>query len=202
MNRSRAIASTVAVTGVLVSLTVAGVAVVNATDSDVATESTTLVVASEPLPAPSFEPKPLPEISLAPLTVAGAPTVSSDDTATPSEPATSISRAEARSLVLAQAPGQVVKTWAAMRDGYRAYAVKVLRPDGSLATGFVDRASGVVFDWTTVAARVSSSQSDDEREDAYDDEDESDDAFDDEDEDSHDDEDDEVEFESHDEDDD
>lgn len=191
MNRSRAIASTIAVTGVLVSMTVAGIAVVNATDADVPTESTTLVVASTPQSAPSLDPQPLPAVSLAPLTAPSSSRPSIEaPAATMTDPTTSISRAEARSLVLAQAPGEIVKTWSAVRDGYRAYAVKVLRPDGSLATGFVDRASGVVFDWTTVAAQTQSAQSDDD-DDAYDE---------DEDDDSHDDEDDEDE--SHDEDDD
>lgn len=191
MNRSRAIASTIAVTGVLVSMTVAGIAVVNATDADVPTESTTLVVASTPQSAPSLDPQPLPAVSLAPLTAPSSSRPSIEaPAATTTDSTTSISRAEARSLVLAQAPGEIVKTWSAVRDGYRAYAVKVLRPDGSLATGFVDRASGVVFDWTTVAAQTQSAQSDDD-DDAYDDDD---------DDDSHDDEDDEDE--SHDEDDD
>lgn len=191
MNRSRAIASTIAVTGVLVSMTVAGIAVVNATDADVPTESTTLVVASTPQSAPSLDPQPLTAVSLAPLTAPSSSRPSIEaPAATTTDTTTSISRAEARSLVLAQAPGEIVKTWSAVRDGYRAYAVKVLRPDGSLATGFVDRASGVVFDWTTVAAQTQSAQSDDD-DDAYDE---------DEDEDSHDDEDDEDE--SHDEDDD
>lgn len=178
MQHSRAIASTVAVAGVLVSLTVAGVAVVNATDSDVATESATLVVDSEPIAAPSFEPQPLPDVTVPVLTTLPTPSGTSNDQTT-SDPtssqttSSSISRAQARSLVLAQAPGEIVKTWAAVRDGYRAYAVKVLRPDGSLATGFVDRASGVVFDWTTVAAPAPSTQGyDDDDDDSYDDDDE------------------------------
>ena len=168
MNRSRAIASSLAATGVLVSLTVAGVAVVNATDADVPTESATLVVDSEPLAAPSFAAQPLPDVTVAPLAAPPSPSAVTSDATTPQTASSSISRSEARSLVLAQAPGEIVKTWSAVRDGYRAYAVKVLRPDGSLATGFVDRASGVVFDWTTVAAPAPSAQSgDDEDDDAY-----------------------------------
>ena len=193
MNRSRAIASSLAVAGVLVSLTVAGVAVVNATDSDAPTESATLVVDSEPIAAPAFQPQPLPEISVAPLTVPASPDLTTNDAPGTQTTTSSISRAQARSLVLAQAPGEIVKTWSAVRDGYRAYAVKVLRPDGSLATGFVDRASGVVFDWTTVAAAAPSDDDDDAYADEDDDKDDDDD---------HEDESDEVESESHDDDDD
>lgn len=177
MNRSRAIASSLAVTGVLVSLTVAGVAVVNATDSDKPTESATLVVASEPLAAPTFSAQPLPDVPAPVLATPQAPTVApegqttDDQAAAPQATSASVSRAEARSLVLAQAPGEIVKTWSAVRDGYRAYAVKVLRPDGSLATGFVDRATGVVFDWTTVAAPNASAQSGDDDESYGDDDD-------------------------------
>lgn len=176
MNRSRAIASSLAVTGVLVSLTVAGVAVVNATDSDKPTESATLVVASEPLAAPTFSAQPLPDVSVPVLATPQAPTVApeeqtTDDQAAAPQTTPSVSRAEARALVLAQAQGEIVKTWSAVRDGYRAYAVKVLRPDGSLATGFVDRATGVVFDWTTVAAPKASAQSGDDDESYGDDDD-------------------------------
>lgn len=153
MQHRRAIASTVAVAGALISLTVAGIAIVNATDDDALTESATLVVDSEPLAAPSLEPQPLPGVTLPPLGTTQAPDDSTTETPNTTTAATStVTRAEARALVLAEAPGEVVKTWAAVHNGYRAYAVKVLRPDGSLATGFVDRASGVVFDWTTVAA--------------------------------------------------
>jgi len=31
--------------------------------------------------------------------------------------------------------------------GYDAWAVQVLRHDGSIVTGYVDRVSGVIFDW-------------------------------------------------------
>ena len=171
MNRSRAIASSLAVTGVLVSLTVAGVAVVNATDSDKPTESATLVVASEPLAAPTFSAQPLPDVTVPALTTPQTPGVDASNATNPQATSASVSRAEARSLVLAQAPGEIVKTWSAVRDGYRAYAVKVLRPDGSLATGFVDRATGVVFDWTTVAAPKASAQSGDDDESYGDDDD-------------------------------
>ena len=172
MKHRRAIASTVAVAGVLVSLTVAGVAVVNATDTDDPTESATLVVDSEPLGSPSFVAQPLPDVTVAPLATPPSPSADTGDATSPLTTSSSISRAEARALVLAQAPGEIVKTWSAVRDGYRAYAVKVLRPDGSLATGFVDRASGVVFDWTTVAAPAPSAQGyDDDDDDSYDDDD-------------------------------
>lgn len=158
MNRTRTIASSLAVAGVLVSLTVAGVAVVNATDADAPTESATLVVDTAPLAPSSFEAQPLPDVSLPDVALPA------EASSTPQATTSSTSRAEARALVLAQAPGEIVKSWSAVRDGYRAYAVKVLRPDGSLVTGFVDRASGVVFDWTTVAAPQTTSDDDDDHE--------------------------------------
>lgn len=168
MNRRRAVSSTIAVVGVLVSMTVAGVAVVNASDSDVTTESKTLVVASESLPVPSLEAQPLPQVSLAPMSVNGSPSATSEDESSAAAGTPSvISRREARSLILAQAPGTVVTTWSTVRNGYRAYAVKVLRSDGSLTTGYVDRASGVIFDWTVVAAPASTpSYADDEDDDS------------------------------------
>lgn len=194
MNRSRAIASTLAVSAVIISATVAGVAIVNATDTDAVTEGTTLVVDTAPDAAAPFTPQPLPDISLAPLPVPDAPLTVTETAPEDSAATSSFSRDDARSLVLAQAPGEVVKTWSTVRDGYRAYAVKVLRPDGSLATGFVDRATGVVFDWTTVAAKAQASSGDDD-DSAYADDD-------DDDSDDHEDEGDEVENESHEEDDD
>ena len=162
MNRSQAIATTIAGAGILTAVMVAGVAVVNATDTDQAQPETTLVVASEPVaPAPSLAAQELPTVELP----SDAPQ------------ATSITRNAARAAVLAAAPGEIVKTWVASRGGFDAFAVQVLRPDGSVVNGFVDRTSGVVFDWAEVSGPTATStyQDDDDDHDDHDDDDHEDD---------------------------
>jgi hypothetical protein len=60
-----------------------------------------------------------------------------------------VSSAEASDAVVAQVKGsRVVATHASKHNGYKAFAVKVERTDGSTLIGYVDRASGVVFDWS------------------------------------------------------
>jgi hypothetical protein len=49
--------------------------------------------------------------------------------------------------VLKVAGGRATSVTATRHGGYSAYAVKVTRNDGSVVIGYVDRTSGVVFDW-------------------------------------------------------
>ncbi len=61
-----------------------------------------------------------------------------------------ISAERAVELVLNATNGGVVQQ-AEKEDhgGYDAWAVRVLRHDGSVVTGYVDRVGGVIYDWTT-----------------------------------------------------
>ena len=71
------------------------------------------------------------------------------DSASPaaSRDTTSVSSRQAARTVLAETGGSVMSVSKSNRGGYSAWAVTVKRPDGSVITGYVDRASGVVFDW-------------------------------------------------------
>lgn len=67
---------------------------------------------------------------------------------------TYLTRSQAEAAVLAKAPGTVIHTQSAKRGGYKAFAVTVRTADGSTVTGYVDKSSGVIFDWTQTAAPV------------------------------------------------
>ena len=68
-----------------------------------------------------------------------------------------ITSLQARSAVLSQVNGTVVSITEVARSGYEAFAVKVNLNDGSTATGYVDKKSGVVFDWNVVGAPAATS---------------------------------------------
>ena len=156
MNRRSTIAATGAAAGVLIAGTVAGVAIVKAANTHPVTEQVMLVAdtSAEPVAAPSFAPSSLPEVSMpstastspAPQPVAAEPTV---EAVTAPKPI--VTRVQARQAVLAQVSGTVVSVHLKTHGGYDAYAVKVQRNDGSVVIGYVDAASGVVFDWTPVS---------------------------------------------------
>jgi hypothetical protein len=57
----------------------------------------------------------------------------------------------AEAKVTKKVPGTVLSTVRTTRDGFRAWAVRVKRGDGSIVVGFVDIASGIIFDWTVQA---------------------------------------------------
>jgi hypothetical protein len=63
----------------------------------------------------------------------------------------SVSSTTAQRAVLRYAGGRVMGTWTARHGGYSAYAIKIKRTDGSIIVGYVDRATGAVYDWTRVA---------------------------------------------------
>ncbi len=54
----------------------------------------------------------------------------------------------AEAKVTKKVPGTVLSTVKTTRDGFKAWAVRVKRSDGSVVVGFVDIASGIIFDWT------------------------------------------------------
>ena len=59
-----------------------------------------------------------------------------------------ISADQARDIVLNATGGGVTKSVEKdEHQGYAAWAVRVLRHDGSTVTGYVERETGVIFDW-------------------------------------------------------
>jgi hypothetical protein len=111
---------------------------------------------------------------------ASKPTASkeSGDDSTPSaaaEPAATVSAGQARSIVLKQGDGvAVVSTSKDSHQGYSTWAVRVTRANGEELTGYVDRASGVVVDWSvnkeaTPAVQSTPSASSDDDSDSSDD---------------------------------
>ena len=84
------------------------------------------------------------------------------------EPAATVSAGQARSIVLKQGDGvTVVSTSKDSHQGYSTWAVRIARANGEELTGYVDRASGVVVDWSvnkeaTPAAQPTPSASEDD----------------------------------------
>lgn len=86
--------------------------------------------------------------------------------------ATSISPTTAEQLVLAATKGKLVYSKQVLVQGIPAYAVTVERSDKSVITGFVDLASGTIFNWDVVRNGVfTTDYNDDEDDDKYDDKD-------------------------------
>lgn len=184
MERSTIIASVIAGAGILIAGSVAGTAAINAAASSEPDPSSSqllaapAVIAPAPVadvaPLPSFTTEPLPEInepstatrpakaSTAATREAEAPAATPD--AVPVAQAT-LPPEQAVALVLAATGGGSTQDVRQVtRAGYEAWAVTVQRPDGSIVTGFVDRASANVFDWRVVqAAPVTVAYTDDEQ---------------------------------------
>ena len=51
-----------------------------------------------------------------------------------------------------EVPGLLTSLRKVKRDGFYAWAVTIKRSDGSVVVGYVDRKSGIVFDWTVQTA--------------------------------------------------
>ena len=82
-----------------------------------------------------------------------APADSGQPAATAAPVATTVSytvtSSDAARKVVAKTGGTVLSVSKATRGGYKAWAVRVRMTDGSVVTGYVDRASGVIYDWVT-----------------------------------------------------
>lgn len=143
MERRNAIAVAAASAGVLITGTVAGVAVVNAATSRTEADDTTLTVAAPAASTQTLQPTALvlPEADALPTIV--VPTA--DESTMVVTPG--ITRAQAADLVAAATGGTVLKTTPTTHSGYKAYAVRVQRADGSIVTGMVESGSGVIYDW-------------------------------------------------------
>gem|GEM_PF-6355461 len=134
--------------GVVAAGSIAGVAVYRVTAGSTVQAPP---VESASISAPAASPEPVGAAELPPLPVIKLPAVGTDQGAGAGTDQAAanvdLTANEATALVLERAPGKAVQATAATRDGYRAWAVSVRRSDGSQVTGFVDRASGVVFAW-------------------------------------------------------
>lgn len=147
---------TIGTFGVLAAGTIAGIAVYNVASSSSVDSELAAVVATTPA-VTSLEPltpADLPSVPVveAPASIATAtPQTSPEPTApAPSDASTQVlvSKSTASALVLAESPGLPLKVTQSARKGYQAWAVQVRRTDGSVVTAYVDRASGVIFEWT------------------------------------------------------
>jgi len=180
MQRSTIIASVVAGAGILIAGSVAGTAAVNAAASSEPDPSTSqLLAAPAAAAAPASGAMDSAAAALPPFTTEALPSIAlpsdpAPDTGTPVEPSTAavvqLPTEQAVALVLAATGGGATQdVRQASRAGYDAWAVTVQRPDGSVVTGFVDRATATIFDWRVVQeapkpAPVTAAYQDDEYE--------------------------------------
>lgn len=183
MERSTIIASVIAGAGIIIAGSVAGTAAINAAASSEPdpTSSQLLaapaVIAPAPVadvaPLPAFITEPLPEISEPSAADQPAKADAATPDAAPAVQAT-LPPEQAVALVLAATGGGSTQDVRQVtRAGYEAWAVTVQRPDGSIVTGFVDRASANVFDWRVVqAAPVTVAYTDEDEGEEYEDDDE------------------------------
>jgi hypothetical protein len=127
--------------------------VISASDLEITESDADLEVPDVSLPAPTQAPA-APQAAAAPAQPAPAqPAPKPSRTSTPRP---GISQAAARAAVLKVAGGRVTSVASTRHGGYSAYAVKVTRNDGSVVIGYVDRTSGVVFDWLKVSGAPAS----------------------------------------------
>lgn len=176
MSRGTTIAAVAAATGALVAASVFSVVAISstatseelpgakaavpvaATDTLPATGDASVISADDLQPASSDEDLVVPTVDTAlPGAAAGATSTQTIATRTATRPTRpDVGEARAKALVLKAAPGRVEGVSTTKRGGYSAYAVKVQRADGSMVIGYVDRATGVVFDWTKVSGATGS----------------------------------------------
>jgi hypothetical protein len=158
MHKSPVITMTIGTLGVVIAGAVAGLAVYKVASNSTEQPGSAAVVAA--LPASPAPPVP----TLAPLTpadlpevpVIATPAVTTPAISTPAITTPAITKRQATQAVLKQAPGATVKVTARSHQGYSSWAVQVQRTDGSIVTGYVDQASGVIFDWSTDRAAPAS----------------------------------------------
>ncbi len=184
MQRSTIIASVVAGAGILIAGSVAGTAAVNAAASsepdpstsqllaapDVVAEPAAAVTGSAAASLAPFTTEPLPPITSAPSSSGPAPEDGMAVEPSPAAAAVQLPPEQALALVVtATGGGTPLDVVQSSRAGYHAWAVTVQRPDGSVVTGFVDRATATIFDWRIVQeapkpAPVTAAYQDDEYE--------------------------------------
>jgi len=148
MKRNSAIATTVAVTGVIVAGSLAGIAMVTAT-AETSSPTQPIIMVAQGQPDPVFEAAELPALNIetAAPTANPTPSNSPSEQPVPTPKTNTISAKEARAAVQLATDGSVTGVKKTKRSGASAFAVTVSRPDGSVVTGYVDASTGVVFDW-------------------------------------------------------
>lgn len=173
MSKTKAAAVTVVSLGMVAVAGVAGFAVVSSTNASAPAESITLLANENPVSSgPNFVPGELPAIVTLDQSSARTPAqTQAEAAATIEQPSTSnskpltsptqagsttktpeITSLQARTAVLSEVKGNVTSVTEVTRNGFQAYAVKVALTDGGTATGYVHKASGVIFDWDVIGA--------------------------------------------------
>lgn len=188
MEKKTAIITSLAAAGLLGISAVATVSILNELNNSHSVSQDSLALTSSGLnDLGTFESQlpELPQVSDLPLTKQLAATANSSD-----QSLVNISMATAEQLVVAATNGTLQRSVETTRKGISAFAITVLRSDKSIVTGYVDKASGTIFDWEIVKAGVAATgdnkYDDDDDDDRYDD----DDKYDDDDDDEYDDDDD------------
>lgn len=139
MKRNQTIASIAVASGIVLAGSVATIAVVQATaSSDDREQVLQVATTTSPQPDIAFTPEPLPAL----------PTANAQATTASSETAsTLLTQRQSEQAALSATRGRVLSSAFTERNGVSATAVKISRTDGSVVTAYVDRNSGVVFDW-------------------------------------------------------
>lgn len=176
MSPIKVLAVAVISTGMVTAAGIAGYAVVNSSNNSQVSDTVNLLAVDTPTDglAPAFQPGALPPIMTfdqAQANAASGTTPTSEPMANEAQSTTTkitadkpvvkaqtqvskteITSLQARTAVLAQVSGTVTSVNETNHQGYAAYAVSLNLADGSTATAYVDRSSGVVFDWNVVGA--------------------------------------------------
>jgi hypothetical protein len=170
MERSTIIDTVVAAGGILIAGSVASTAVINAAVSTKPQTSDTQILAAAATPVllsattaaqlPALTVEPLPGIVVpaagesAAQTTQAAPTPgksTAKDAPASTQNTEGISVDKAVGIVLGATDGGILQyTRQESHRGYDTWAVTVKRTDGSVVTGYVDRATGSAFDWVVV----------------------------------------------------
>ena len=131
MKRNSAIATTVAVTGVIVAGSLAGIAMVTAT-AETSSPPQPIIMVAQGQPDPVFEAAELPALNIetAAQTANPTPSNSPSEQPVPTPKTNTISAKEARAAVQLATEGSVTGVKKTKRSGASAFAVTVSRPDG------------------------------------------------------------------------
>ena len=183
MSKAKVAAVSVVSLGMVAIAGVAGFAVVGSANASSPAETITLLADENPVGlAPSFIPGELPPIVTFDQSTSRTPaqtqakvaetiaqtsnSTTSSSTKLPVTPTqapvatpTEITSLQARTAVLSEVKGTVTSVTEVSRNGFEAFAVKVALNDGGTATGYVHKATGVVFDWDVVGAPAAQSTS-------------------------------------------
>ena len=171
MSKAKVAAVSAVSLGMVAIAGVAGFAVVGSANASSPAETIVLLADENPVGlAPSFIPGELPPIvtfgqsaSRTPAQTQAKVSETIDQTSsstklpvTPTQAPvarpTEITSVQARTAVLSEVKGTVTSVTEVSRNGFEAFAVKVALNDGGTATGYVHKATGVVFDWDVVGA--------------------------------------------------